>query len=64
MLREIVGLTQVLFGTDHPYLRRDMAVRFAGQLRQTTTLSEAERQTVLRGNAERLFPRFRHVHAA
>ena len=29
MLRDVVGLTQVVFGTDNPYLRRDMAVRSA-----------------------------------
>jgi 6-methylsalicylate decarboxylase len=55
MLRDVVGLTQVLFGTDYPYLRRDMAVRCADHMRQT--LSESERQTVLHGNAQRLFPR-------
>jgi hypothetical protein len=30
MLRDVVGLTQVVFGTDNPYLRLDMAVRLAG----------------------------------
>jgi 6-methylsalicylate decarboxylase len=64
MLREVVGLTQVLFGTDNPYLRRDMAVRSADHMRQTTALSEAERQAVLHGNAQRLFPRLRRVLAA
>ena len=64
MLREVVGFTQVLFGTDNPYLRRDMAIRCAEQMRQTTALSEAEREAVLHGNAERLFPRFSRVLAA
>lgn len=64
MLRDEVGLPQVVFGTDYPYLRRDMAVRSADYMRQTTALSEAERQAVLRGNAERLFPRLRRVLAA
>ena len=64
MLREVVGLTQVLFGTDYPYLRRDMAVRCADHMRQTTALSEGERQAVLHENAQRLFPRLRHVLAA
>src|SRR5580704_8809616 len=41
MLREVVGLTQVIFGTDNPYLRRDMAVRSAEHMRRTTALSEA-----------------------
>lgn len=64
MLRDVVGLKQVLFGTDNPYLRRDMAVRSADDMRQTTALSEAERQAVLHENAQRLFPRLRRVLAA
>jgi aminocarboxymuconate-semialdehyde decarboxylase len=64
MLREEVGLTQVLFGTDYPYLRRDIAVRSAHEMRQTAALSEAERQAVLHENARRLFPRLSGVLAA
>jgi aminocarboxymuconate-semialdehyde decarboxylase len=64
MLRDVVGLTQALFGTDNPYLRRDMAVRSAEHMRQTTALSEAERQAVLHGNAQRLFPRLQSVFVA
>jgi predicted TIM-barrel fold metal-dependent hydrolase len=63
MLREVVGLPQVLFGTDNPYFRRDMAVRSADHMRQTTALSEGERQAVLHENAQRLFPRLRAVLA-
>src|ERR1700761_8997550 len=51
MLREVIGFTQVLFGTDNPYLRRDMAILCAEQMRQTTALSEGERDAVLHGNA-------------
>jgi 6-methylsalicylate decarboxylase len=64
MLRDVVGLTQVLFGADYPYLRRDMAVRSADHMRRTTALSEAERQAVLHGNAQRLFPRLRREYPA
>ena len=64
MLREVVGLTQALFGTDNPYLRRDMAVRSAGDMRKTTALSETERQAVLHENAQRLFPRLQSVLVA
>jgi aminocarboxymuconate-semialdehyde decarboxylase len=56
MLKEVVGLDQVLFGTDHPYLRRDIAVRSARNMRQTALLAP-ERQAILCGNAEQLFPR-------
>jgi 6-methylsalicylate decarboxylase len=64
MLRDVVGLTQVLFGTDYPYLRRDMAVRCADHMRQTIALSESERQAVLHGNAQRLFTRLKRALAA
>jgi predicted TIM-barrel fold metal-dependent hydrolase len=64
MLRDVVGLTQVLFGTDYPYLRRDMAVRCADHMRQTIALSESERQAVLHGNAQRLFTRLKRALTA
>jgi 6-methylsalicylate decarboxylase len=64
MLRDVVGLTQVVFGTDNPYLRRDLAVRSAEHMRRTTALSEAERQAILQRNAQRLFPRLSHVLVA
>jgi predicted TIM-barrel fold metal-dependent hydrolase len=54
----------VVFGTDNPYLRRDMGVRSAEHVRRTTALSEAERQAILQGNAQRLFPRLSHVLVA
>ena len=60
----IAGLDQVLFGTDHPYLRRDIAVRSVKDMRQTTALSAPERQAVLHDNAARLFPRLRERLAA
>lgn len=59
MLKEVAGFDQVLFGTDYPYLRHDMAVRSVGNIRQSAVLSAPERQAVLYGNAEKLFPRLR-----
>jgi aminocarboxymuconate-semialdehyde decarboxylase len=64
MLRDVAGLTQVVFGTDNPYLRRDMAVRSAEHMRRTTALSEAERRAILQENAQRLFPRLSHLLVA
>lgn len=58
MLREVVGLDQVLFGSDFPYLRRDLAVNCVRILKQTTELAADERARVMSGNAIRLFPRF------
>jgi 6-methylsalicylate decarboxylase len=63
MLRQVVGLTQVLFGTDFPYFRRDLAVRCADHMRQTVALSDGERQAILHGNAQQLFPRLHHALA-
>jgi aminocarboxymuconate-semialdehyde decarboxylase len=57
MLRDVVGLDQVLFGTDFPYLRRDLAVNCAQRLEETAALTEDERTRVMSGNALRLFPR-------
>ena len=59
MLKEVVGLDQVLFGTDYPYLRHDMAVRSVGNIRQSAVLSAPEQKAVLYRNAEKLFPRLR-----
>ena len=58
MLRDVVGLGQVLFGSDFPYLRRDLAVNCVERLEQTAALTADERAGVMSGNAIRLFPRF------
>jgi predicted TIM-barrel fold metal-dependent hydrolase len=57
MLRVTVGLDRVLFGTDHPYIRRDLAIAGVGDLRRTAALDEAAYKAVLGGNALQLFPR-------
>src|SRR6201999_4156795 len=57
MLRAEVGIDHVLFGSDFPYLRRDLAVRCVGEVARSAELSEAERHAVLGGNALTLFPR-------
>jgi len=57
MLRATVGLDRVLFGSDFPYIRRDLAVAGVGELRRTAALDEAEYKAVLGGNALQLFPR-------
>jgi len=58
MLRDIVGLDQVLCGTDFPYLRRDLAVSCVQMLAETPELSAEERTGMMSGNALKLFPRF------
>jgi predicted TIM-barrel fold metal-dependent hydrolase len=57
MLRSVVGMGQVLYGSDFPYLRRDLAVRSRVELESTSALADAERAGVLGTNALRLLPR-------
>ena len=57
MLREVAGIDQVLFGTDFPYLRRDLAVNAKQWILESSELNESEKQAVLGGNASHLFPR-------
>jgi aminocarboxymuconate-semialdehyde decarboxylase len=57
MLRDVVGPDQVLFGSDFPYLRRDLAVSCVQQLERTEELSANERELIMNRNALKLFPR-------
>lgn len=57
MLRSIVGVDRVLYGSDYPYLRRDMAVGTVKALEQTNSLNDSERQSILNGTAAKLIPR-------
>jgi 6-methylsalicylate decarboxylase len=57
MLRDAAGIDQVLYGTDFPYLRRDLAVSSRQRISQSPALDDSERRAVLGGNASRLFPR-------
>jgi aminocarboxymuconate-semialdehyde decarboxylase len=56
MLRDVAGINQVLYGTDFPYLRRDLAINSEQRILQSSDLNEPERQAILGGNASRLFP--------
>jgi 6-methylsalicylate decarboxylase len=58
MLREVVGLDHVLFGSDFPYFRRDLAVNCVRHLKQSAELTKDERSRVMSVNAVKLFPRF------
>jgi 6-methylsalicylate decarboxylase len=57
MLRDVVGLDQVLFGSDFPYIRRDLGVNCVQRLEQTAELTADERTRVMSGTAIKLFPR-------
>src|SRR5260221_7878472 len=47
MLRSAVGMGQVLFGSDYPYLRRDLAVAFRREVETSAELDTKEKRAVL-----------------
>ena len=47
----------VLFGSDCPYLRRDLAVPFRQEVETSPELDSEESRAVLADNALKLFPR-------
>lgn len=55
MLRDVAGIDQVLYGTDFPYLRRDLAVKSKQRISQSSVLNDSERLAVLGGSAAHLF---------
>ena len=55
-------MTQVLYGTDFLYQRRDLAARSKHVL-QRAALNGGERADMLGGNAARLFLSLQSVHA-
>ena len=61
-LRHIAGANKVLFGTDFPYLRRDIAVQSKINIDNSTELSQDEKKKVLGGNGLELFPRFKSMY--
>jgi len=61
-LRQIAGVDNVLFGTDFPYLRKDIAVRSKINVADSAQLSAEEKRQVLGGNALELFPRFKSIY--
>jgi predicted TIM-barrel fold metal-dependent hydrolase len=61
-LREVAGPDKILFGTDFPYLRKDIAVRSRGKVAVSKELPGKEKSQVLGGNALELFPRFKSIY--
>jgi 6-methylsalicylate decarboxylase len=57
MLRDVVGLDHVVFGTDYPYLRRDLAVSCREQIEASPELTGSERTDILGRTAMKLIPR-------
>lgn len=63
-LSDVVGIDKVVFGSDFPYLRQDLAVNCVRELRQTTELTDETRAGVLDANATRILPRLATMHSA
>jgi 6-methylsalicylate decarboxylase len=57
MLRDVVGIDRVVFGSDYPYLRRDLAVSCRRRIEASPELTGSERAAVLGGTAAKLIPR-------
>jgi predicted TIM-barrel fold metal-dependent hydrolase len=55
MLRSVVRIEQLLFGSDYPYLRRDLAVKCRSEVEDSPELSGDEARAVLSRNALTLF---------
>jgi 6-methylsalicylate decarboxylase len=62
-LREIAGADKIVFGTDFPYLRKDIAIRCKARIAGSKELSGKEKKKVLSGNALELFPRLKAIYA-
>jgi len=62
-LRHIGGMDKVVFGTDFPYLRNDLAAKGKLRIKSNPDLSSEEKKQVFGGNALKLFPRFDLVNA-
>jgi 6-methylsalicylate decarboxylase len=57
MLREVAGIDHVVFGSDYPYLRRDLAVACRQHIETNPELTVSERTAFLGGTATELLPR-------
>jgi predicted TIM-barrel fold metal-dependent hydrolase len=57
-LRHIAGIDKVAFGTDFPYIRKDLAIKGKLRLKSNPDLSAEDKTKLFGGNALELFPRF------
>ncbi len=57
MLRDVAGMDQVFYGTDFPYLRRDIAINSKQRISHSAELNDSEKRAILGGNALRIFSR-------
>jgi 6-methylsalicylate decarboxylase len=64
MLREVVGIDHIVFGTDYPYLRRDLAVSCRERIETSPELTDRERAAILGVTATTLIPRLATLRRA
>ncbi len=57
MLRDVAGIDRVVFGSDYPYLRRDLAVSCRQHIQASPELTNHEQEAILGGTATTLIPR-------
>ena len=57
MLRDVAGLDRVVFGSDYPYLRRDLAVSCRQHIEASPEFTHRERTAILGATATKLIPR-------
>jgi 6-methylsalicylate decarboxylase len=57
LLHDVVGIDRVVFGTDFPYVRRDIALRCHPDIESSPELTDSERAAILGGTAVTLIPR-------
>jgi 6-methylsalicylate decarboxylase len=62
-LRAVAGADRILFGTDFPYLRKDIAVQCPDKIACSGELTARERKLVLGDNALNLFPRIMALYS-
>ena len=60
-LLNVAGINKILFGTDFPYLRRDMAIQCRNKVTNSKELLGNDIEQVLSRNALELFPRFKTI---
>jgi aminocarboxymuconate-semialdehyde decarboxylase len=63
MLRSVVGLDHVVFGSDYPYLRRDLAVACRQHILDSVVLNDGERAAILGLTATTLLPRLARLRS-
>jgi 6-methylsalicylate decarboxylase len=61
-LRHIAGMDRVAFGTDYPYIRKDLAIKGKQYINANSDLSVEEKKQVFGGNALELFPRLKNIY--